>query len=121
AASTSTESAARRTSAVAILTGGRLARGPGMPGAPCMPCAPCVPCIPCATPVPPSVPAQLEHGHAGRAESEHLPVEGQRRLDRADDVRSLAEAVLLALEEQVGVRDALRGERVAERLGLAGR
>src|SRR5205807_2006271 len=51
-------------------------------------------------------------------EAEHAADEIQRRLDRAADVLLLAEAVPLALERDICVRDALVIERLRQHLGL---
>jgi anti-sigma regulatory factor (Ser/Thr protein kinase) len=61
---------------------------------------------------------QLEHRHARRLEAQHLTVEGELGLQGGDDRGGLAEAVGLALERQVGVRDARALERSQEQLGL---
>src|SRR5207244_5690288 len=52
---------------------------------------------------------------------EELPDEGQRRRERAEDVLLLAEAMPLALEGEVRVRDSLALEHLDHRLGLARR
>src|ERR1700749_4969813 len=57
----------------------------------------------------------------GRLEAEDLPDEGELGLESTPDVLALAEAVALALEREVRVRDALLVERGDHHLRLARR
>src|SRR3954470_710397 len=66
-------------------------------------------------------PPQLEHRDVRWREAQDLAVERQRRLARTDSGLHLPEPVRLALEREVGVRDALRDEAVADPLRLGGR
>jgi hypothetical protein len=58
----------------------------------------------------------------GRFEAEDLAIERQLRLERSDDVRRRAEAMVLAREEEIRVREAFLPERIDDLIGpLSGR
>src|SRR4051794_27045654 len=63
---------------------------------------------------------RIHRSQRGR-EAEYLAVEAQLGLGRAPEVFRLAEAVLLALEGDVLVADAVARQRGDDRLGLRGR
>src|SRR5215207_8448014 len=65
-----------------------------------------------------STPGQRQRRDAGRFESEHLAVQGQLGLERCHHRLPLAEPVLLAVEREVGMRDAASGDAVEETLAL---
>jgi hypothetical protein len=63
---------------------------------------------------------EREHRHVRRIETGHLPVEGELCLESPLDRLGAPEAMLLALEGDVRVRDAPSRQRVTHHLRLLG-